>query len=102
MMETSRNEVETIGTTAEVVSIEKNNANGRRVAIILMNNSTGGQHISLAIDAEAMDGKGIHLIPGGSWSDTMDGGYYPTQKQISAVADGAGATLVIYERIGGV
>jgi len=100
-METHRNENLTVGTSPVVVSIEKANVNGRRVGIILMNNSTGGQHISLGIDTEAVDGKGIHLIPSGSWADTMDGNYYPTQKQITAVSDLAGAVLVIYERIGG-
>jgi len=100
-MERNSNTVSTIDTTPIVVSIEKGNQNGKRVSIILINTSAAAQKISLAIGSEATAGAGIVLAPGGTWQDSMDGGYYPTQQQITAVADGAGATLAIQERIGG-
>lgn len=101
-MERNSNTAVTVGTSPTVVSVEKGNQNGQRVGIILSNNSTGGQVISVAIGSEAVAGQGIVLSPGGVWSDTMDGFYRPTQQQITAVADGAGGSLAVQERIGGV
>jgi len=100
-MERNSNTSITVGTDPTVASIEKGNQNGRRVSIILINTSTGGQVISLALGSEAAAGQGIVLSPGGSWMDSMDGGYYPTQQQVTAVSSLAGGTLAIQERIGG-
>jgi len=97
-MENNRNEALTVGTTAVVVSVEKNNNNARRESIILINNSTGAQVITISIDAEAVAGQGIVLRPGGSWQDSRDGGYQPTQRLITAISDLAAGTLAVQER----
>jgi len=94
------NTSQTIGTSPAVVSIEKDNANGKRHSIIIINTSTLAQVITLAIDAEAQALAGIVLYPGGSWQDSRDSGYYPTQKQITAVSSAAGGTIAIQERVG--
>jgi len=53
-MEINRNEAITVNeTSAKVLSVEKDNANVKRESIILINTSTGGQKITIAIDAEA-------------------------------------------------
>lgn len=102
MSELNTNRSVSVGTDPVVVSVERDITNGRRVSIILINTSTGGQVISLSIDAPAVAGSGIVLSPGGVWQDSMDGGYYPTQKRIVAIADLAGGSLSHQERIGGV
>ena len=99
-MEINRNEQLTIGTTASVVSVEKNNANLRRNSIILINTSTGGQVITISIDAEAVANQGIVLNPGGNWSDSRGDTYYPTQALITAISDLADGKLSIQERTG--
>ena len=98
-MEINRNETQTIGTDAEVVSIEAGRNNTTRASIIIINTSTGGQVISLAIDAEAKASAGIVLNPGGFWSDNKEGDYLPTQKHITAISSAAGGTIAIQERL---
>lgn len=99
-METNRNETITIGTSAQVISVQKNKETNPRVELILVNTSTGGQNISLAIDAEATAGAGIVMYPGGNFERTVQGTILPTQAQITAIASGAGATMSLFERIG--
>ena len=99
MAELNRNEKQTIGTSAEVVSKLKE-ASMPRKSIIIMNTSAGAQVITLAIDEEAKDREGIVLYPGGLWSDTSESGYIPTQNLITAISDVAGATIAIQERLG--
>lgn len=98
-MENDRNESITIGTTATIVSKSKENSLLRK-SIIVINTSTSGQKITLAINTEAKDGAGIVLSPGGSWQDSEDDGYKPTQKLITAISNAAGGTLGIQERLG--
>ena len=98
-MERNVNIQESVGTDAIVVSVEKGNMNGRRASIICINTSTGGEKITLGIDTSAIVNKGIVLAPGGVWADSMDAGYMPTQKQITAISDGAGGLLSIQERV---
>lgn len=98
-MELNINQQTTIGTSAIEVSAERANRNGTRRSIILINTSSGGQIITLAIDSPAVAGSGIVLNPGGIWSDNADGGYLPTQKQVTAISNLAGGTLAIQERV---
>ena len=99
-MEINRNVVEAVtNANAGVVSIEKGNNNGTRSSIIIINTSPAAQVISLSIDAEAKAGEGIVLNAGGSWQDSRDGNYWPTQKLISAISSAAGGTLAIQERL---
>jgi hypothetical protein len=98
-MENNINSQQTIGTSAVVISEQKVNGKTRRAGIICINSSTASQVITIAIDKEPAAGAGIVLSPGGSWSDTKDGGGYPTQAQILAIANLAGALLSIQERV---
>ena len=99
MAEINNNNQITIGTNATVVSIQKDVNSNRRSSIILINTSTAGQSITIAIDTEAQLNKGIVLSAGGVWADSRDGGYYPTQAQITAISDAADGKLSIQERI---
>jgi hypothetical protein len=98
-MELNINKSSTIGTDAVEVSAERANRNGVRRSIIIINTSPAGQVITIAIDNPAVAGQGIVLNVGGLWSDNADGGYLPTQKQITAVSSAAGGTLAIQERV---
>lgn len=98
-MENNRNELISVGTSPVVISVEKGLANAFRQSIIAINTSTGGEIITLAIDSEASAGAGIQLSPGGSWQDSRDSGYLPTQKQITAISTGAGGKLSLQERV---
>lgn len=99
-IEFNRNESITVGTTAVVASVEKDNSNFRRKSISIINTSTAGQKVTVAIGAEAVSGAGVPLGVGGNFQDSEDGGYKPTQRQITIIADGAGATVAIQERTG--
>lgn len=99
MAELNINTSTTVGTDAVEISQERGNRNGVRRSIILINTSTAAQKITVAIDQPAVSGSGIVLNVGGVWSDNADGGYLPTQKQITAISDGAGGTLSIQERV---
>lgn len=98
-MENNINTSVNIGDTATVISVERDNNNGKRASIIITNISTGGELVSISIDSTAVDGVGIVLSPGGVWSDSRDGGYWPTQKHITAIGSAAGATIAIQERV---
>jgi len=98
-MENNINQSITVGTTATVISVERDNNNGKRASIIIINTSTGGETVTIAIDNTAVAGAGIVLSPGGVWSDSRDGGYYPTQKFITVIGSGAGATIAVQERV---
>jgi len=99
-MELNRNELISVGTAAIVVSDERNNMNQPRVSITIVNTSTAGQVITLAVDNEAKTGKGIQLAVGGSFTDSRDSLYYPTQKYITAISDAANGQISLQERIG--
>lgn len=99
MTELNRNESITVGTDAVVVSSEKGVANAMRSNISIINTSAGGQVVTVAIGAEATAGAGIVLNPGGSWQDSRDGQYMPTQKHITAIASAAGGVIAIQERL---
>lgn len=99
-MELNRNEALVVNTTALVVSKTKEHQSKRK-SIIISNISSSGQVITLAIDKEAVDRNGIVLYPGGSWQDSEEGGYMPTQKLITAISDGASGSIAIQERLEG-
>jgi len=100
-MENNRSKKETVGTSLVVLSEEVQATNGERVLIRYTNTSTGGQTITLGIDAQAEDGKGIVLFPGGFHLESKDSKDHNivTQKRITAIADAAGGTLACYERV---
>jgi hypothetical protein len=99
MEELNNNSSIDVGTTSVVVSKSKEELNSKRINIILINNSVGGQKITLSIDSEAKDGQGIVLSPGGYWSDSTEAGYKPTQKSIHAISNLADGILSIQERL---
>lgn len=94
-----RNATLVVGTDPVVISEEQYPANAIRSVILITNVSTGGQKITIAPGDVATAGSGIVLSVGGFYQDSMDSGYMPTNKRISAVADLAAGTVAIHERI---
>jgi len=97
-MEININDNQTITElNATVISVERNNNNGKRASIIITN--TGNNPVTIAIGSHAEVYKGIVLFTGGVWSDSRDGAYWPTQQHITAIAIGAETSIAIQERV---
>lgn len=91
-----RNVVVTVGTTNTELSED---CYQQRIVFVATNTSTAGQKVTISVGQEAIFGNGVVLSPGGVYQDTADGNYKPANQQINAIADGAGATIAILERI---
>jgi len=97
MGEVQRNSSVTVGTSPiEVCTDIYDNA---RIELTIQNISSAAQNVFLAIDDDATTSKGMKISVGGFYSVSEDAGFKPTTKRISAISDGAGATLLIMERI---
>jgi hypothetical protein len=90
----------TIGTSTVIVSEAKLNDWSERIRLILSNASTGGQVITVSVDADAVAGNGLPLSPGGFISWVRDGSGFPVQQaRVTAISSLAGGTLAIYEEV---
>ena len=101
--EQTRNVTLTIGNAAQVEVCPSRE--GSQVLILertISNNSTGGQIISLAYNAEAVAGQGIVLQPAACRVEAYDGHYRPTLTNLNAISSAAGGSLSVFERIVGV
>lgn len=87
----------TVGTSVAVVSREQVYA--KRVVFNLTNVSTGGQVINIAFGEDAKVGAGIQLSPGGTYSESEDDNFTPTNEQITAISSAAGGSLAVSERM---
>lgn len=88
----------TVGVTAVEVSPDLG-SDKQRQALVFTNTSTGGQNITLAWGKIAVSGQGIVLLPGEHHVEAIDKGFTPLNMQITAIADLAGGTLAIHERL---
>jgi hypothetical protein len=94
--ENSRNETKTIGTTAEKIGSRL--PLGTRKVIVFTNVSTAGQIITISTGGANAANAGIPLRVGDKWVESEDNTFKPSNDEWWAIADGAGATLAIYER----
>ena len=93
----TRNANATIGVTSSVIAQA---CFQERVLITVVNTSSAGQVVSLGIGQEAVAGAGIVLYPGGVYTENKsDKSDLITQDQLNAIADVAGATIAITERV---
>lgn len=88
----------TVGTSATVI-LPDLTITGRRKSFTLTNTSSGGQTISFSIGGTPVAGNGIVLYPGGTWSESRDPAFEPTNKQITAIASASGGTVAYSERV---
>lgn len=87
----------TIGTSISVISPAV--FNGQRKVITLMNNSLGGQIISIGTLGAAKAGEGIVLNPTDRYVESADAGFRPSNEQITAISSAAGGVLAKHEVI---
>jgi hypothetical protein len=87
----------TVGTDPVVAAINRTALNSTRRSIIILNESTGGQKVSLAVGETAVSGSGIVLYIGGSFDRSPN--EEPPQVEITAISDIAGAIISIYEEV---
>jgi len=93
-----RNESVSVGTSSVLVSSPI--INGQRTLFVVSNTSSGGQNITLSVDAYAIAGAGLVLSPGMAWSESADSAFQPTNRPIYAVASAASGSVGIQERLG--
>jgi len=94
--ENSRNTISTIGTTA--TKIGERLPLGTRKVIVFTNVSTAGQIITISTGGANAANAGIPLRVGDKWVESEDNTFKPSGAEWWAIADGAAATLAIYER----
>jgi len=97
MAENMRNASVSVGTSSVIVAPEVNA--GQRRVLVLTNTSTGGQNISVSWGETAVSGRGIYLTPNSTWSESVDSGFIPSWKDVQAIANIAGGTLAVHERV---
>jgi hypothetical protein len=71
----------------------------QRVAMVITNTSTQGQIISIGIGTEAVAGSGIQLAPGGTYQDTQDGQYKPSNEEVNVISSAANGTIAVHHRV---
>jgi len=98
MAENIRNETLTIGASDTEVSKDIFPP-AMRKTLVLTNTSTAAQVITISFGDQAAAGAGIVLYPGGSWTETLDNRFIPSQARIRAIASAAGGALAVHERI---
>lgn len=98
MRDVIQNTKQIIGAASVVVLREV--TKGQRKVVALINVSTGGQNITLSWVNQAQALEGITLFPGGSWSESVDNVFVPSNEIIYGIASAAGAVLSKHVRIG--
>lgn len=93
-----RNAAVAVGTSA--VQVAPQLVSGQRTALTFINTSTGGQIITIQWGQQGTaTGQGIVLYPAGSWSESYDGYFTPSNLDVWAVGSAASGTLAIQERV---
>lgn len=87
----------TVGTTALMAALAPHP--NKRTALAFTNTSITEQILSLGFGKAAIAGRGIILYPGGSWSESVDSRFSPTNKEIWVISSATGGTLAIHERL---
>jgi hypothetical protein len=92
-----RDETITVGTSS--VELSPETGTKQRQALVITNTSTALQKVALAWGKDAVALKGVVLLPGEHHVEAIDSAFTPLNSRISAIADGAGATVAIHERL---
>jgi len=97
-MDRIRNASVVVGTTP--VKICEQLLEGQRTSLAITNTSTAGQTITIQTGQQAGQTlAGIVLYPAGSWSESIDSAFIPSNLEFWAVASGASGALAIQERV---
>lgn len=87
----------TVGTTTTVISRQQHAS--MRVMFTLANVSTSNQDVFIAFGQDAALNSGVYLAAGGSYSESRDPAFNPTNDDIHAIASAVGAVIAITERM---
>jgi len=97
MAENIRNATIAVGTSPVLVAPQL--LEGQRTTIAITNTSTAGQIITLSWGEETIAGIGIVLSAYGSWSESVDAVFIPSNMNIWAVSSAIDGSISIQERI---
>jgi hypothetical protein len=97
MVENIRNASVAVGVSSVIVAPRL--FSGQRRVLCLTNTSTGGQIITISTGKEATALSGIVLYPAGSWSESIDAAFIPSNLEFWAIGSAASGTLAVQERI---
>lgn len=99
MTENVVNKTVAVGTTSVVISPTIQAPSFRKL-ITITNTSTAGQIITVSFGtAVAVAGEGIVIYPTGSWYESMDSQFKPSQEQINVIASAITGSVGVHERI---
>jgi len=97
--EINRNVSIDVGTDNTVLCDTRNTLVNRRIFFSIINISTAGQEISISVSDEAGANKGIVLDVGGSYVESRDSNFEPTNNRICAVSSAASGKVAVCERL---
>lgn len=98
MVERVRNSAVAVGTTGVIIAPEL--IIGQRTVLVITNTSTAGQTITIQTGEQAQSNlAGIILYSGGSWSESVDSAFQPSNLSFWAVSSAASGSVAIQERI---
>lgn len=86
-----------VGTTAVLLSFQK--LEGQRTSVAITNTSTAGQILTLGWGHPPTPGAGLVISPYGSWSESVDSAFIPSNLEIWGIMSAAAGTIAIQERI---
>jgi len=93
-----RNTAVSVGTTAVQLALKL--AIGQRKSLVITNTSTGGQIITIATGESGVTAlNGLVLYPGGSWSESLDSAFIPSNLEYWGISSAASGSVAIQERI---
>jgi len=99
IVEPTRNETVSVGTSSTVISQARNGLNRRKVLLVRNISSAAADIITVTPQfGQAVANAGIVLQPGESYSDSEETGYSPFQGMITAICATANGSLSIHER----
>lgn len=88
----------TLSVGTSVVEVVPEKTTRQRTVIVITNTSTLNQRISIGIGQDAVDGVGLVLYAGSTYTENIDAAFTPTNARITAIASAAGGSISIYER----
>ena len=99
MTENIVNKTVAVGTTSVVISPTIQAPSVRKL-ITITNTSTAAQLITISFGTTvAAPGAGIVIYPAGSWSESLDSKFTPSQEQITVIASAINGAVGVHERI---
>jgi hypothetical protein len=98
-MEESDSKITAVVGTDNVVLSENIFPSALRTSFVIVNTGAAAQVISIAFGEEAVSLSGIVLYPQGTYGESIDARFTPTQKRINVISSAAAGSVAFSERI---